>query len=48
LQFKASPGKKFTKSYLKKRAGGVAQIVVPEFKAQSAQKKKKKKKKEEE
>jgi hypothetical protein len=39
-KFKASPGKQFTRPYLKKksqkRAGGVAQGVGPEFKPGTA------------
>jgi hypothetical protein len=44
-KFEASPGKQFTRPYLKgkpshKRTGGVTQGVGPEFKPQSCKKKK--------
>jgi hypothetical protein len=46
LQFETIPGKQFTRPYLenthhKNRAGGVAQVVGPEFKPQHHKKKKK-------
>jgi hypothetical protein len=50
LRFEASLGKQFLRSYLKKthhkkRAGGVAQAVGPEFKPRHCKEEKKRKKK---
>jgi hypothetical protein len=52
LRFEASLGKQFLRSYLKKthhkkRAGGVAQAVGPEFKPRHCKEEKKRKKKKE-